>query len=126
MARVFTVPASAPFLQAVVRALLDGSLVEGFPASRDPLALADATLYLPTRRACTLARNVFREVTRTGAILPRIIALGDLDEDELVFAQTAGAEAIALPDELGELERRLLLTQLVQKWAASEAVRREG
>ena len=31
-----------------------------------------------------------------------------------------------MSDELGDLERRLLLTQLVQKWAASEAIRREG
>ena len=125
-ARVFTVPASAPFLRAVIRALMDGSLIEGFPSSRDPLALADATLYLPTRRACTLARNVFREETETGAILPRIVALGDLDEDEFVFAQAATPDAIELPDELGALERRLLLMQLVQKWAASEAIRREG
>ena len=124
--RVFTIPASAPFLQVAIRALLDGSLVEGFPASRDPLALADATLYLPTRRACTLARNIFREETEAGAILPRIVALGDLDEDELVFAQAVSPDAIELSDELGDLERRLLLTQLVQKWAASEAIRREG
>ena len=41
----------------------DGTLVPGFPATRDPLALAGATLYLPTRRACRLARDVFLDVT---------------------------------------------------------------
>ena len=57
------------------------------------------------------------------AILPRIIAIGDIDEDEIAFAEAAtgdiAAEALALPQTLGGLERRLLLTQLVTKWAAS-------
>ena len=68
----------------------------------------------------------FAKKPEAGAILPRIVALGDLDEDEFVFAQAATPDAIELPDELGALERRLLLMQLVQKWAASEAIRREG
>jgi ATP-dependent helicase/nuclease subunit B len=50
-ARVFTIPASAPFLRTLIRALVDGVLVPGFPATGDPLALASATLYWPTRRA---------------------------------------------------------------------------
>src|SRR6266540_1747513 len=49
--RVFTIPASAPFVPTLIRALIDGTLVPGFPAARDPLALAGATLYLPTRRS---------------------------------------------------------------------------
>src|SRR5215831_4303916 len=55
--RVFTIPASTPFVPTLIRALIDGTLVPGFPAARDPLALAGATLYLPTRRACRLARR---------------------------------------------------------------------
>jgi ATP-dependent helicase/nuclease subunit B len=42
--RVFTVPASTPFVPTLIRALIDGTLVPGFPAARDPLALAHATL----------------------------------------------------------------------------------
>ena len=90
----------------------------------DPLALAGATLYLPTRRACRLARDLFLDVTGNGAaILPRIVAIGDVDEDEIVFAQAAtgalAADALELPPALGGFERRMLLTQLVLKWAAS-------
>ena len=78
--RVFTIPASTPFVPTLIRALVDGTLVPGFPATRDPLALADATLYLPTRRACRLARDLFLDVTKeSAAILPRIVAIGDLD-----------------------------------------------
>ena len=116
--RVFTIPASAPFVPTLIEALLDGTLVAGFPAARDPLALAGATLYLPTRRACRLARDEFLDVTGdNAAILPRIVPIGDVDEDEIVFAQAAASAALDLPDELGGLERRLLLTQLVLAFA---------
>jgi ATP-dependent helicase/nuclease subunit B len=127
--RVFTIPASAPFVPTLIEALLGGRLVPGFPAERDPLALAGATLYLPTRRACRLARDVFLDVTGApAAILPRIVAIGDADEDEIAFAQAAmpAAEALDLPDALGGLERRLLLAQLVSQWAASSEVHGEG
>src|SRR6516162_2869902 len=124
--RVFTIPASTPFVPTLIRALIDGTLVPGFPAARDPLALAQATLYLPTRRACRLARDLFLDVTQeSAAILPRIVAIGDVDEDEIAFAEAAtgalAAEALALPPALGGLERRLLLAQLVLKWAESIA-----
>jgi ATP-dependent helicase/nuclease subunit B len=126
--RVFSIPASAPFLRTLIGALLDGTLVPGFPAGRDPLALAGATLYLPTRRACRLARDLFLDVTGdAAAILPRIVAIGDLDEDEIAFAQAAtgalAADALELPPVLGGLERRLLLAQFVLKWASSPEMR---
>ena len=84
--RVFTIPPSAPFVPTLIRALIAGELVPGFVLSQsaDPLALACATLYLPTRRACRLARDLFLDATgQTAAILPRIVALGDVDEDEI-------------------------------------------
>lgn len=122
--RVFTIPPSAPFLPVLIRALLDGTLVPGFPASDDPLALAAATLYLPTRRACRLARDLFLDALgRDAAVLPRIRAIGDIDEDELAFADAAAGglaeAALDLPPALGTLERRLLLARLVLQWAAA-------
>jgi ATP-dependent helicase/nuclease subunit B len=121
-ARVFTIPASAPFLPTLIEALIGGKL--GFAAARDPLAMAAATLYLPTRRACRLARDAFLEVMKDdAAILPRIVAIGDIDEDEIAFAEAAtgdiAADALALPEALGGMERRLLLAQLIGKWATS-------
>jgi ATP-dependent helicase/nuclease subunit B len=119
---VFTIPASAPFLPTLIEALGSGRL--GFAVADNPLALASATLYLPTRRACRLARDAFLDgLNGDAAILPRIVAIGDIDEDEIAFAEAASggiaADALALPPALGGLERRLLLTQLVTKWAAS-------
>ena len=90
---VFSVPVSAPLLRTVIAALVDGRLIEGFEARKNPLSLAQATLYLPTRRAGRLAREIFLDVLdMDAAILPRIVALGDIDEDELAF--TEGADPV--------------------------------
>jgi len=120
--RVFTIPASAPFLPTLIEALTGGKL--GFAVADDPLALAATTLYLPTRRASRLMRDAFLDLLKgDAAVLPRIVAIGDIDEDEIAFAEAAtgglAVEALALPPALGGLERRLLLTQLITKWAAS-------
>jgi ATP-dependent helicase/nuclease subunit B len=121
---VFTIPASAPFVPTLIGALIGGKLVPGFPSAHDPLALTRATLYLPTRRAGRLMRDSFLDTTSSSAaILPRIVAIGDVDEDEIVFAQAAtgdlAATALELAPVLGGLERRMLLAQLVLKWAAT-------
>jgi ATP-dependent helicase/nuclease subunit B len=125
---VFTIPASAPFLAVLIDALRDGRLVPGFPATGDPLELARATIYLPTRRACRLARDVFLDRLGTeAAILPRIVPLGDIDEDEIAFAEAATAglaeAALAIPQAIEPLERRLLLAELILKWANSPEMR---
>jgi ATP-dependent helicase/nuclease subunit B len=118
--RVFSVPLSVPFLRTVIAALLDGKLVEGFAARKSPERLAQATLYLPTRRAGRIAREIFLDEMQTdAAVLPRIVALGDIDEDELAFAQAAspGLAALEIPPAMDGLQRRLLLAQLIALWA---------
>src|SRR6202795_486975 len=120
--RVFSVPASVPFLRSVIAALVDSRLVEGFAARAQPERLAQATLYLPTRRAGRLAREIFLDELKIDAVvLPRIVALGDIDEDELAFAEEAepygGTAPLDIPPKLGELERRLTLARLVAAWA---------
>jgi ATP-dependent helicase/nuclease subunit B len=127
-ANVFNIPASAPFLRTLIRALMAGDLIKDFPVSSDPLALAGLTLYLPTRRACRLAREEFLAFNNgVPAVLPRIVPIGDIDEDELVFAEAAAGPlaetALALPRSIEPLERRLILTQLVNKWAAGSELR---
>jgi len=117
--RVFTIPPSVPFLPTLIRALREGRLVDGFAPG--PLDFADVTIFLPTRRACRLARDTFLEVLGVdAAVLPRLVPIGDIDEDELVFADMAtgnvAADALALLPALGGLERRFLLARLVLKW----------
>lgn len=114
----------------LMAALLEGEIIPGFPVQGDPLSLAGATIYLPTQRACRLARDAFLDVIDGhAAILPRIIPIGDLDEDEAVFAQAAtGALAepfLDLPEAIGGIERKLLLAELIRAWAAQAGVRTE-
>jgi ATP-dependent helicase/nuclease subunit B len=128
---IFNIPASAPFLEVLIDALRAGQLVKGFPASDDPLELARATLYLPTQRACRLARDVFLE--RLGvdaAILPRIVPLGGIDEDEIAFAEAANADlpeaALAIPEAIGGLARVMPLASLILRWARTIAPKQRG
>ena len=117
--RVFSIPASRPFLPTLVRALADGTLLPEFPGS-DPLALSAATVYLPTRRACRVATELFLDALgHDFAVLPRFLALGDVDEDEFAFSAASGAASLELPPAMGALERRLLLARLITQWAHS-------
>lgn len=118
--RVLNVPSSARFLHTVIEALIDGKLVEGFSARENPERLADVTLYLPTRRAGRMAREVFLDVLKTDAVvLPRIIPLGSVDEDEIEFAraEAPAVSALDIPPALDGLQRRLTLARLVTAWA---------
>jgi ATP-dependent helicase/nuclease subunit B len=115
--RVFTIPASYPFLPTLIRALADGTLVPQFPGP-DSLALSTATVYLPTRRACRAAGELFLDTLGLDAtVLPRFVALGDIDEDELAFSSASGPASLDLPDSIANLERRLLLARLIAQWA---------
>ncbi|ABD85961.1 double-strand break repair protein AddB [Rhodopseudomonas palustris] len=119
--RVFNTPASAPFLRTLIAALVEGRLVPGFEARANPERLAEATLYLPTRRAGRMAREIFLDVLQSDAVLlPRIVALGGIDEDELAFADDAepfdGVASLEIPPNLAELDRRLILARLVAAW----------
>lgn len=123
--RIFNIPASAPFLRTLISALVDGRIVEGFEARKNPELLGDATLYLPTRRACRMARDMFLEVLGSEAVLlPRIVAIGDIDEDELAFASAAQPGALDLAPPLEAMRRRLMLAKLIALWA--ERVKPKG
>lgn len=114
-ARVFTIPSSAPFLPALARALVDGRLVPGFRPKDDPLSFASATIFLPTRRATrAFGFALLEALGKEALILPRILPLGDVDEDELAFTDEDGGD---LPPAISATSRRLVLARLVQQWA---------
>ena len=82
-ANVFTIAPGAPFLKTFVAALLDGRVVEVIRAALGPLEMADATIYVPTRRAArALADEFSRAIGRPSMLLPRILPLGALEETE--------------------------------------------
>jgi ATP-dependent helicase/nuclease subunit B len=78
----------------------------------DPLALSEALVFVPTRRAVRNLREAFAEHAGGAALLPDIRALGDSDED----AFDPSAEDMAAVTAIAPLRRRLLLATLVERW----------
>lgn len=119
-ANLFTIPPDVPFLKALARAILRG----GFPLPGSPppgpLDLPHWTIYLPTRRAArALAQAFLEEGGGTSRLLPSIRTLGDVDEEELAFAEPLpGAGLAELPPAISGFARRFLLSRLIADWAS--------
>lgn len=114
--RVLSIPPGADFLRTLATSLNEGRVVPDFRLDGDPLALADVTIFVPTRRAARALRGVFTELSGGGsAILPTIRPLGEFDEDEAAFEPQAEAALDLLPP-IAALDRILLLAPLVRAW----------
>jgi len=115
--RIYSIPASLPFLKTVASTLIDGQLVPGFtydPA--DPLALADVTVYVPTRRSARVLRSEFVDLLGgRSAILPVIRALGETDDDSGFFDEVTPA-LLDMAEPLSGPTRLLELARLVLAW----------
>jgi ATP-dependent helicase/nuclease subunit B len=123
---VFSIPPGLPFLDTLVAALLEGRLGFDVDPAGDPFALADITLYLPTRRAVRAVRTSFLNALGRPVLLPQIRALGDVDEDGLALEQALfGLGLPDLPPAVPAAHRQLALTSLVLPWSAA-AVRAEA
>src|SRR6202044_1916478 len=118
--RVFTIPSGAPFLPTLSRALLDGALIDGFPGAGGPMALADATIYVPTQRAAqALAKALLSASGGRSLLLPRIAPLGAFEPDEaatLFDPQGDEVTRAAVPPAVGALTRRHALATLTRAW----------
>lgn len=109
---LYSIAAHRPFLAELAARILSASGEDD-----DPLALARTTVLLPTRRACRAMQDVFLRLS-DGAplVLPRLIPIGDIDEDEMLLTGEpvallgAGAE---VPPAVPELRRRVLLARLL-------------
>src|SRR5450631_1241418 len=121
-ANVFTIAPGAPFLKTFAASLLEGRVVEGFSKNLGPLEMAEATIYVPTRRAArALAAELARAIGRPSMLLPRILPLGGLEETEtsLLFDEAGLGSAYepGIPEAAGEIERRMRLAELILAWA---------
>ncbi len=126
-ARVYTVPPGRPFLDVLAKAILAGKLGTFGDGHPSPLALTDITLLLPTRRATRALQDAFlRNMMQSAVLLPQIRPISEADEELSLLTGLAGLST--LPDQdtvarpaITEMERRIVLTQLVLRWA--EAMR---
>ena len=104
---VFTIAPSAPFDESLARGLIAR-------LGEDPLALASATIYLPTQRATRTFGEAFARVLGGAALLPQFKPLGDSEEDDLLFQ--AASEGLDLTQAIKPLRRQLLLARLIRQW----------
>ncbi len=131
-ARLYTISPVLPFLDTLARAILEGNLPVAGGAPPDKLALASWTIYLPTRRAARALSEAFLRVSGDDALLlPRILPIGDVDEDALALAAPPEAAsdaelALILDPAIGGMERRLALTKLILAWSRQNAERAEA
>ena len=107
MPNVFTIPASASFSRALAAGVIER-------VGRDPLAVADVTIFLPTRRAARTFGHTFAQLLGGAALLPEFRPLGEIDDEELFF--TAPDPAQPLPLAISPIRRRFRLATLVHGW----------
>src|SRR5438105_3204496 len=111
--RLFTIAAGTDFAGTLAR-----GLIARLDAARDPLALASATIFLPTRRSARVLGDGFTRLLHGAALLPQIRALGDNEDEEFLF--DPDTDAIDLPHAVDPVRRRLLLAALVRRWAQQQ------
>ena len=109
--RWFTIAGHLAFLDALALELRRALEPAG------PLALADALVLVPTRRAVRdLSQAFLRTADGPAALLPQIRTLGDLEEGEPPFEP--GPLALDLPPAITPLRRRFELAELVVRHEA--------
>ncbi|MCB2106264.1 MAG: double-strand break repair protein AddB [Rhodobacteraceae bacterium] len=105
---VFTIPPHVPVVDALARGIRDD-------LGDDPLALARATVLLPTRRATRSLREAFLRLSGGAPLLlPRMLALNDVDEEDALLSGFAvAADGAPVPPAIAPLRRQLMLARLI-------------
>lgn len=121
--RIYTVPPGRSFLEAIAKAVLNGDLPATGAGAPQPLELPGITLLLPTRRAARALSEAFLAAGGGKAmLLPRIRPISEGEEELTLLSGLAtdtalGPQALELPPAASDIERRLVLTELVLKWS---------
>ncbi|GAB5462693.1 double-strand break repair protein AddB [Hoeflea alexandrii] len=115
--RIATIPPGVDFLATLAGQIIDGGLVPGLAYNpEDPLSLAGATVFVPTRRAARVLRSELTDLIGKGsAILPTIRPLGETDDDAGFF-DAAEPEMLALDPPIPPIAATLRLADLVLAW----------
>ena len=108
----FTIPPGCPFAADLAKGLLSGYA---------PEELARAEIYLPTRRAVRALQAAFLQASKGQALLlPKLHAIGDIDEDEALSYHTlARLDDASLPPAIPQMRRLCLIAKQVQSFPIS-------
>lgn len=116
--RVFTIPVHRNFADALANGILamHGS---------DRLALARTTILLPNNRAARAITDAFVRRAEAGLLMPRMVAVGDVDGDAPGLALDP-ADAEPVPPAIDRMLRRFVLARLVQQFRAETGARTDA
>ncbi len=111
---LFTIPPHVPFLGAVAAEWLAAS------AGRNPTAVAEGLILLPTRRAARALADAFLRATDgRPLLLPRITAIGAIDETPLALTGV-----LDLPPAIEPAQRLAALSRLILRMGGSDGAPR--
>ncbi len=125
---LYTIPSHRAFADALVAGLMRR-------AGEEPLALARSLILLPNNRGVRAVTDAFVRASGGALLLPRLIALGDVELGERVgSALDAADDAAPLPPAVAPIARRMMLARLIMEERArigasveaGEAVRLAG
>lgn len=108
LSKVFNISVTNSFAEILAEKLLA-------EYAQNPLELSDVLILLPNRRACkTLSDAFVRLRGMMPTLLPRMVPLGDVDEDEIVLSGTGAIEAMEdiLPS-IDPIERTMLFMKII-------------
>lgn len=111
---LYTIPAHGAFADRLAEGLLAGHPF-GAASSTDELSLARTTVLLPSRRAVRALNEAFVRAAGGALLLPKLIVLGDL-EDDFAPGVPTDAESFSRWPQIGALERTMRLMPLVEHW----------
>ncbi len=113
--RYVNIAAGEPFLDQLAGKILTET-------EANPLALADYEIFLPTRRAMrALTASFIRQSPGQTSFLPKIRAIGALDDDVDLVGEPGAFDSIDLAPAISTLERRLVLAHLTAHHNAAYA-----
>ena len=108
MSKIYNISSSCCFVETLAHKLLNDY-------ADSELNLAKVLILLPNRRACrSLSEAFVRLHGMKPTLLPQMRAIGDVDEDEILFNDKLNADDfMSVPSAISPLERTLLLTKLI-------------
>ncbi len=105
---LFNIPATCSFVDALVTGLI--TLSDGRPE-----ALAEITLFLPSRRARRAVQDAFLRHSKGSALLlPKLTALGDIDGEDM-FQEAETLTSLDIEPAINDQQQLLLMTKLVAR-----------
>jgi ATP-dependent helicase/nuclease subunit B len=107
---VFTIPAHRSFADALAK-----GLIARFGGRDDGIALARGLVLLPNNRARRAVQEAFIRESGGGLLLPRLIALGDIDQGEALGAALDPIDDdTPVPPAIDPARRHMILARLIQ------------